>query len=176
MPFSKDFKGQELTVLIRLLTIFGVVEHRQLRMLLNYLNDSDYGKILSALKREGRVYISPDNRYVSLSKYAMNHSRKQDSICTFWAFIHLKNRVKDFCASEPPSILTFSSGIADFDLVPGSKQNIAAINAQADVISAATTRFIVVSSLDEKDALEPRPDKDYLVLIDQDHVSNIYAL
>jgi hypothetical protein len=72
--------------------------------------------------------------------------------------------------------LTFSSGIADFDLVPGSKQNIAAINAQADVISAATTRFIVVSSLDEKDALEPRPDKDYLVLIDQDHVSNIYAL
>lgn len=63
MKFSGTMKGRELTVIIKLLTIFGVVEQRQLRLLFDYMPTNAYGKVLSHLKREGLAYFSVDGRY-----------------------------------------------------------------------------------------------------------------
>ena len=39
----------------------------------------------------------------------------------FWAFIQMRDHVLDFCASEPPAILSFSSADKDYDLISGSQ-------------------------------------------------------
>jgi len=176
MKFSKASKNKEITVIIQLLTIFGTIEQRQLRILFDYMSENDYGKILTVLKREGIAYFSPDGRYISTNRYSLDHGKKLESVLTFWAFIHMRDRVLDFCSSEPPSILSFSSGDKDFDLVPGNPQNTDAINAQAETISAKTVRFIVVKDLDDAENLVPRPNNDYFVLVGAEGVKQMYKL
>lgn len=176
MKFSKASKDRELPVIIQLLTIFGVVEQRQLRILFDYMDDNDYGKILSTLNREKMAYFSPDGRYISTNRYSLDHGKRLDAVLAFWAFIQMRDRVLDFCSSDPPSILSFSSADKDYDLVPGSPQNIGAINQQAESIPEKTIRFIVVKDLDDAESLHPRSRNDYLVLVGVDGVKQMYQL
>ena len=94
----------------------------------------------------------------------------------FWAFIKMRDNVLDFCASDPPAMLSFSSASKDYDLIPGSKQNIPAINAARTVIPEATVRLIVVDALSTLDEIEPRLVNDYGVLVGPNGVEQIYKM
>lgn len=106
--------------MIRLLTIFGVVEQRQMRLLFDHMSNRSYGQILARLRQEGLAYFSPDGQFLATSRYSLDHGKTQEAIMAFWAFIQMRDHVLDFCASEPPAILSFSSSDKDYDLISGS--------------------------------------------------------
>ena len=176
MSFSHVYKGRELAVIGQILSVFGVVKQCQLRQLFSYMSDNDYGKILSVLKREGLAYFTSDGRYISTSRYSMNYEKCQDAVLTFWAFIHLRDRIQDFCACDPPSILTFTTEDKNCDLIPGSPSNMAAINVQADNMPENNLRFIVVKNLRDAEDLLPRYENDYLMLVAPDGKANYYPI
>lgn len=123
MKFAYAARDREVAFIIRLLTIFGVVEQRQMRLLFNHLSNRSYGQILARLRREGLAYFSPDGQFLATSRYSLDHGKTLESVMVFWAFIKMRDNVLDFCASDPPAILSFSSAAKDYDLIPGSKQN-----------------------------------------------------
>ena len=73
-------------------------------------------------------------------------------------------------------ILSFSSAAKDYDLIPGSKQNIPAINAARTVVAEATVRLIVVDDLSTLDEVEPRLVNDYGILVGPNGVEQIYKM
>ena len=176
MKFANEVRGHEVAVIIRLLTIFGVVEQRQMRLLFNHMSNRAYGQALSLLRREGLAYFSPDGQYLATSRYSLDHKKTIESVMTFWAFIKMRDKVQEFCASEPPAILSFSSAAKDYDLISGSKQNIPAINAARTVVAEATVRLIVVDDLSTLDEIEPRLVNDYGVLVGPNGVEQIYKM
>ena len=176
MKYSRTSKGRVLPVAIQILTIFGVVEQRQLRLLFDFLSDNEFGKILSLLKREGFVFISADGKFISSSRYTMAHKKTLDSVMTFWAFIYLRDKITEFCASDPPSILTFTASGRDYDLIPGSIENLPAINEQAYSVPDETVRLIVTKTVDIRKQIEARKENDYLVHVGQDGVQQMYRL
>ena len=147
MKFSKSVRKREAAFIIRLLTIFGVVEQRQMRLL-----------------------------FLATSRYSLDHGKTQESIMAFWAFIRMRDHVLDFCASEPPAILSFSSADKDYDLLSGSRRNIPSINASRTLVPDASIRLIVVDDLIVLDELTPRDNNDYGVLVGSDGVEQIYKM
>ena len=176
MKFANAARGQEVVFIIRLLTIFGVVEQRQMRLLFDHMSNRSYGQILDRLRREGLAYFSPDGQFLATNRYSLDHGKTLESVMAFWAFIKMRDNVLDFCASEPPAILSFSSAAKDYDLIPGSRQNIPAINAARTMIPAATVRLIVTNNLDLLDEVEPRAANDFGILVGPDGVEQIYKM
>lgn len=176
MKFANAARGQEVVFFIRLLTIFGVVEQRQMRLLFDHMSNRSYGQILSRLQREGLAYFSPDGQFIATNRYSLDHGKTLESVMAFWAFIKMRDNVLDFCASEPPAILSFSSAAKDYDLIPGSRQNIPAINAARTMIPTATVRLIVTNSLDLLDEVEPRAANDFGILVGPNGVEQIYKM
>ena len=166
MKFAYAARDREVAFIIRLLTIFGVVEQRQMRLLFNHLSNRSYGQILARLRRE----------FLATSRYSLDHGKTLESVMVFWAFIKMRDNVLDFCASDPPAILSFSSAAKDYDLIPGSKQNIPAINAARTVVAEATVRLIVVDDLSTLDEVEPRLVNDYGILVGPNGVEQIYKM
>ena len=164
MKFSNTVRRREVAFMIRLLTIFGVVEQRQMRLLFDHMSNRSYGQILARLRQEGLAYFSPDGQFLATSRYSLDHGKTQEAIMAFWAFIQMRDHVLDFCASEPPAILSFSSADKDYDLISGSQRNIPSINASRTLVPEASVRLIVVDDMKSLDELIPRDDNDYGVL------------
>ena len=137
---------------------------------------SPYGQILARLRQEGLAYFSPDGQFLATSRYSLDHGKTQEAIMAFWAFIQMRDHVLDFCASEPPAILSFSSADKDYDLISGSQRNIPSINASRALVPEASVRLIVVDDMKSLDELIPRDDNDYGVLTGSDGVEQIYKL
>ena len=57
MKFSNTVRRREVAFMIRLLTIFGVVEQRQMRLLFDHMSNRSYGQILARLRQEGLAYF-----------------------------------------------------------------------------------------------------------------------
>ena len=176
MKFSNTVRRREVAFMIRLLTIFGVVEQRQMRLLFDHMSNRSYGQILARLRQEGLAYFSPDGQFLATSRYSLDHGKTQEAIMAFWAFIQMSDHVLDFCASEPPAILSFSSADKDYDLISGSQRNIPSINASRTLVPEASVRLIVVDDMKSLDELIPRDDNDYGVLTGSDGVEQIYKL
>ena len=176
MKFSNTVRRREVVFMIRLLTIFGVVEQRQMRLLFDHMSNRSYGQILARLRREGLAYFSPDGQFLATSRDSLDHGKTQEAIMAFWAFIQMRDHVLDFCASEPPAILSFSSADKDYDLISGSQRNIPSINASRTLVPEASVRLIVVDDMKSLDELIPRDDNDYGVLTGSDGVEQIYKL
>ena len=176
MKFSNTVRRREVAFMIRLLTIFGVVEQRQMRLLFDHMSNRSYGQILARLRQEGLAYFSPDGQFLATSRYSLDHGKTQEAIMAFWAFIQMRDHVLDFCASEPPAILSFSSADKDYDLISGSQRNIPSINASRTLVPEASVRLIVVDDMKSLDELIPRDDNDYGVLTGSDGVEQIYKL
>ena len=63
MKFAYAARDREVAFIIRLLTIFGVVEQRQMRLLFDHMSNRSYGQILARLRQEGcLLYTSPSPR------------------------------------------------------------------------------------------------------------------
>lgn len=176
MKFANASRGREMAFAIRLLTIFGVVEQRQMRLLFDHMSNRSYGQVVAKLRREGLAYFSPDGQFLATSRYSLDHGKTLESVMVFWAFIKMRDNVLDFCASDPPAILSFSSASKDYDLIPGSRQNIPSINASRTIVSEGTVRLIVIDNLDLLDEVESRADNDYGVLVGSNGVEQIYKM
>ena len=75
MKFAYAARDREVAFIIRLLTIFGVVEQRQMRLLFNHLSNRSYGQILARLRREGLAYFFA-GRPISCHKSVLAGPRK----------------------------------------------------------------------------------------------------
>lgn len=75
MKFAYAARDREVAFIIRLLTIFGVVEQRQMRLLFDHLSNRSYGQILARLRREGLAYFSPDGQFLATSRYSLDHGK-----------------------------------------------------------------------------------------------------
>ena len=53
MKFSNTVRRREVAFMIRLLTIFGVVEQRQMRLLFDHMSNRSYGQILAPARGSG---------------------------------------------------------------------------------------------------------------------------
>ena len=176
MKFANTARGQEVAYIIRLLTIFGVVEQRQMRLLFNYMSNRAYGEVLSRIRLEGLAYFSKDGQFIATNRYSLDRGKTRESVMAFWAFIRMRDYVKEFCASEAPAILSFNSDAKEYDLIPGSRQNIPSINAGRCSISDNTVRLIVTDTMDILEDIEPREMNDYAVLVGPDGVEQIYLI
>ncbi len=176
MKFANTARGQEVAYIIRLLTIFGVVEQRQLRSLFDFMSNRAYGEVLARIRMEGLAHFSKDGQFIATNRYSLDRGKTKDSVLAFWAFIKMRDYVKEFCASEPPAILSFNSDAKEYDLLPGSKQNIPAINADKGNVADNTVRLIVTDTMDILDEIEPRDTNDYAVLVGPNGVEQIYLI
>lgn len=176
MKFANTARGQEVAYIIRLLTIFGVVEQRQMRLLFNYMSNRAYGEVLSRIRLEGLAYFSKDGQFIATNRYSLDRGKTQESVMAFWAFIKMRDYVKEFCASEPPAILSFNSDAKEYDLIPGTSQNIPAINASRGNISEKTVRLIVTDAMENLESIETRELNDYAVLVGAGGVEQIYMI
>ena len=68
MLFSRASKGREVAYITELLSIFGIVEVRQMRRLFSHLSNAQYGQIISRLEREGIIYHDPGGQYLSTNR------------------------------------------------------------------------------------------------------------
>lgn len=122
MSFASKYRGKELTVMVKLLSVFGVVEVRQMRELFSHLDTKKYGKIMTLLHREGMVYTTPDAKYLASNRMSAAKVDISSSVSCFWALISIKDSIQDFCAGEMPALLTVSATGFDYDLIPVSEK------------------------------------------------------
>ena len=151
MTFAHPTKDREFAVMTKLLTIFGIVEARQMRELFSHLSDGQYGRIMAQMQREGLAYRTPDGRFLSTSRYSLQIAEKRDSVMCFWALIRVKNFLLDFCAGvsllreeEPPTK----------DLV----------------------RIFVAEAMNEVSDIPTRKENDYIIVVEKDGTAQLYGL
>ena len=104
MSFASRYRGSELTVMVKLISIFGVVEACQMRELFSHLGDKQYSKIMSRLHQEGMLYTLPDAEHLASNRLSVNKVNWDDSVASFWALISIKDSIQDFCAGDPDGI------------------------------------------------------------------------
>ena len=176
MSFKSTVKGHELAFVSKLLAIFGAVEERQMRELFSHLNDSEYGKIMTRMDREGLFYRTPEAKYLTSTRILLDKVNIQSSVACFWAFLELKDRIRDFCAREIPAIITMAAKASDYDLIPVTGKNTQLINDNAADLPENTVRFLVTRDLNLLTQIERRMKNDYAILVDDNGVVETYEL
>ena len=88
MSFASKYRGKELTVMVKLLSVFGVVEVRQMRELFSHLDTKKYGKIMTLLHREGMVYTTPDAKHLPRIDVGGEGRYQQQRILLLGAYQH----------------------------------------------------------------------------------------
>lgn len=176
MSFKSTVKGHELAFVSKLLAIFGAVEERQMRQLFSHLNDGQYGKIMTRMDREGLFYRTPEAKYLTSTRALLDKVNIQASVACFWAFLELKDRVRDFCVGEMPAVITMAAKASDYDLIPVTEKNTQLINDSAEDLPEATVRFLVTRDLNLLTQIERRMKNDYAILVDDNGVVETYEL
>lgn len=176
MSFAKLSHNRELALITQLLAIFGVVERGQMRELFSHLSDSQYGKILTLLSREGLAYRSPDSIYLASSKFTASRIDKENSVMCFWAFILIKDKAQDFCAGEAPAILTVASKSKNYDLIPLNGRNAQQVNEASEEIPSGTIRYLITRDLQHITTIDRRMKNDYVIHVGDKGVTEIYEL
>ena len=176
MKFSTATKDKEVAYITHLLSIFGIVEVRQMRMLFSHLSDAKYGKIMARLHQEGLVFHDPRGKYLSTSRYALNKAKIQDSVRTFWAFIKMKDKAKNFCSGEPPALISFSTGKTDCDMIPVNAENIGEVVSNTADMPENVRRLLIVTDMDELDSMTFRPKNDYVMEVSEDGNVEMYKM
>ena len=176
MSFARAVRQKELAAISTLLALFGVVEERQMRSLFSHLSDAQYGKIMNRLRIEGIVYRSPDSKYLACNQYTFQRADKESCVNCFWAFMCVKDKVQDFCAGEPPALLTIAAKDHDYDLIPVNGKNIAFINTAADEVPERTVRYLVTNDLRKVKGINRRWKNDYVLHVKPDGQVDAYEL
>jgi len=176
MSFATTVKRHEFTFITRILTIFGIVEERQMRRLFKHLPDQKYGRIMMSLYRQGLVYYTPDGKYIASNEFQANRADRKSSILCFWAFIHIRNKVQDFCAGTAPALVTVAASDTDYDLIPLNEESIATINEMSEEIPAHTVRYLITDDLHKIVKVDRRIKNDYVLQISENGEIEIYEM
>lgn len=168
MSFSTKYKGGELSCIMRILSIFGVVRQQQMRLLFHHMSDAAYGKVLTKLHDEGHIFCPKDGERLASSRLMMNRMKNDvGSVNCFWVFILIRDSILDFCAGDSPTLATIATRDKMIDLIPVTAGSLQAINEMADSTPPDTTRFLVVSDYRMKDSLRFRTKNDYITVVDE---------
>ena len=176
MTFGRFAKNREIAVILQILDCFGTVEERQMRKLFSYLPDSQYGPIMTRLYREGLVRRSEDGELISSSRRNLRKINVKESVMAFWVFIAVKDKIKDFFASEAPALCTISANSSDYDLIPVTEKTIPVINSEEDDIPDSVIRFFVVEDSGLIPQIEGRLKNDYVFIVSQEGITDTYEL
>ena len=176
MSFTAKAKGRELAYITRILNVFGIVDQTHMRRLFSYLSDEAYGKILMRLVREGLVYWPKGGTSLAASRLILGRTNTADSSMCFLAFIALKDKIDDFCAGEPPAIVTIKSSLAQCDVIPLNSQNTDLINRSADGMPEKVKRFLVTYDALLLSDIQRRFRNDYVMLIGENEDVVTYEL
>ena len=176
MSFSKMVKNRELAYITRLLAVFGAVEERQMRELFNFMNDRKYGAIIHRISSEGTAYRTDDAHLIASSKFTLEKSLVKECVMCFWAFIKVKNKVLDFFPGAEPAIVTLSTKMGIYDLLPVTDRTIEQINDAVEVIPESTVRFLITEDLHKITRITRRSHNDFVLLVDDDGVAESYEL
>jgi len=176
MSFVGTVKGRELAYITRILSVFGVVEERQMRTLFTFLSDKDYGRIMTRLQREGLVYRTSDAKYLAVSEFTYAKADVESSVRCFWAFIQVKDKMQDFCAACPPAIVTIASKAKDYDLIPLDAKTIELVNESLEDTDERGVRFLVTDDLMNIAKIERREKNDFVIHVKHDGETEIYEL
>ena len=175
MSFASMVKERQVVYITRLLSIFGVVEERQMRSLFSFLNDQRYGAMISVLHREGTAKRSPDAKYIASSRMSLTRTDIKTSVMCFWAFIAVKDKVLDFCAGEAPTMVTISGQKGVYDIIPVTPKNIEQVNPSYE-LPESTVRLLVTNDLESLTQLDRRVRNDLVLLVGKDGVTETYEL
>lgn len=175
MTFAHLTKDREFAVMTKLLTIFGIVEARQMRELFSHLSDGQYGRIMAQMQREGLAYRTPDGRFLSTSRYSLQIAEKRDSVMCFWALIRVKNFLLDFCAGVSPAILSFTSKAADYDLIPINSRTKELLR-EEEPPAKDLVRIFVAEAMNEVSDIPTRKENDYIIVVEKDGTAQLYGL
>lgn len=176
MSFASKYRGKELTVMVKLLSVFGVVEVRQMRELFSHLDAKKYGKIMTLLHREGMVYTTPDAKYLASNRMSAAKVDISSSVSCFWALISIKDSIQDFCAGEMPALLTVSATGFDYDLIPVSEKALSLINDTCFELPDGVRRLLVMRSINDAVKIERRMKNDFVIVVGEDGVTGSYEL
>ena len=175
MSFAKRVGNRQIAMITRLLDCFRVVEDRQMTELFSYMGNN-YGRVMARLYREGLAIRSTDSRYLYSSKFAFERTDIISSVMCFWAFIKIKDKVQDFCAGDPPAVVTVAAGDKDYDLIPVRPDNIDLINHTVDDIPERSVRFLITNDLQMIVNVDRRMKNDFVILVGDNGVLETYEL
>ena len=176
MSFASRSSKKELLIISRLLSIFGIVEERQMRILFKHLPPKNYGKIMTRLHREGLLYYTPDGKYIASNSIQAKNSDCRSGVLGFWAFIKIRDKMQDFCAGESPAIATVASFDTDYDLIPITEDNLVRINEMADDVPDHTVRYLITDDLQKIVGVDRRMKNDYVLHINDNGEIETYEM
>ena len=168
MSFTTRLKGREMAYVTNILTIFGVLEQRQIRLLLGHMSDDEYAKLLARLYREGQIHLADGGNLLAASRLTMGQTESRNSILCFEGFLYLKDKIRDFCAGPPPAIVTITTKTKMGDLIPVNEGNAEEINGQMDAIPKDANRFLITRDKDCLMGLFRRESNDYVLYVRED--------
>ena len=176
MSFATKSRKKELPFISRLLSIFGIVEERQMRILFSHLSPKNYGKIITLMHREGLVYFTPDGKYIASNETQARRSDRKSCVLCFWAFIKIRDMMQDFCAGEEPALVTVASYERDYDLIPITEDNLKLINDSIDEIPEHSVRYLITDDLQKIVGIDRRMKNDYLLHINENGEIETYEM
>lgn len=176
MSFAGMTKGKELTFIVKLISIFGIVEERQMRQMFSHLEDRDYGKIMTRLYREGMAYLTTDAKYLASNRYSVEKMNLESSVDCFWVLISIKEKIHDFCAGEMPAILTVAGGDRDYDLISVNQRTVNLINETNIDLPDKVVRLLVMRDIGLSTRLERRFSNDFALVVNPNGEVETYEL
>lgn len=87
-----------------------------------------------------------------------------------------QNKVLDFCPGAEPAIVTLSTKMGIYDLLPVTDRTIEQINDAVEVIPESTVRFLITEDLHKITRITRRSHNDFVLLVDDDGVAESYEL
>ena len=175
MPVSKS-DGKELPILIKILSIFGVIETRQIRVLFARMKSAAYGSMLKRLYSEGLAYFSEDGRYISTNRYVLSKEQIEKSVMTFWVFLKMRKDIREYCTAESPALISILTGDCNYDLIPLDNSNIEQVNSQGLNLPKKTCRMLIADTQSLLEEVHVRDENDYGVIVGKDGVEQFYQL
>ena len=176
MSFASKTKKKEVPVISQLLSIFGIVEERQMRILFKHLSPKNYGRIMTRMHREGLLYYTPDGKYIACNETQARRADRKNSVLCFWAFIKIRDMMQDFCAGEEPALATVASFERDYDLIPITENNLNLINEAVDEIPEHSVRYLITDDLQRITGVDRRMKNDYLLHISENGEIETYEM
>lgn len=168
MSFAMRLKGREMAYVTNILTIFGVLEQRQIRRMLEHMTDDEYSKLLARLYREGQIHLANGGNLLAASRLTMGKADSENSILCFDGFLYLKDKIRDFCAGPSPAIVTITTKTKMGDLIPVSESNAEEINEKMNAIPKDANRFLITRNNDYLLGLYRRESNDYVLFVRED--------
>lgn len=176
MSLASMSRGREIGVITTLLSIFGAVEARQMRALFSHLKDAQYAAIMSRMYREGLIWYGCGGKYIAISEHAAKYVDLDKSVMMCWAFISVKQLVREISSGDGPTLLTFMAKRSEYDLIYLDQYNHDEIRNNSPREGARIRRLFVVSDMSATDGLVFRSRYDYVLLVTDTGEVETYSL